>query len=66
MLLLNLQHLPKWNVIEYDNQLIIFKIKLDFRSNSVIDELTFNASDNDAAPDSPILFEMEYDSIIIY
>ena len=29
------------------------------------DELTFNASDNDVAPDSPILLEMECDSIII-
>ena len=29
------------------------------------DELTFNASDNDVAPDEPILLEMECDSIII-
>ncbi len=29
------------------------------------DELTFNASDNDVAPDSPILLQMKCDSIII-
>ena len=29
------------------------------------DELTFNPSDNDVAPDEPILLEMECDSIII-
>ena len=29
------------------------------------DELTFSASDNDVAPDSPILFQMECDSTII-
>ena len=29
------------------------------------DELTFNADDNDVAPESPILLQMECDSIII-
>ena len=29
------------------------------------DELTFNPSDNDDAPDSPIKLQMECDSIII-
>ena len=29
------------------------------------DELTFNTSDNDVAPDSPILLQMECGSIII-
>ena len=29
------------------------------------DELTFNAEDNDAAPDEPILLQKESDSIII-
>ena len=48
-----------------NNQLIIFINKLNSRSNWVSDELTFNASDNDVAPDSPILLEMECDSIII-
>ena len=48
-----------------NNQLIIFNNKLKNRSNWVRDELTFNASDNDVAPDSPILFQMECDSIII-
>ena len=45
-----------------DNQLIIFINKLISRTNWVSDELTFNASDNDVAPDSPILFQMECDS----
>ena len=30
------------------------------------DELTFNPSDNDVAPDGPIKLEMECDSTIIY
>ena len=29
------------------------------------DELTFNPSDNDVAPDEPIFLQMKYDSIII-
>ena len=29
------------------------------------DELTFSASDNDVTPESPIPFQMGYDSIII-
>ena len=29
------------------------------------DELTFNASDNDVAPESPILLQIEYDWIIM-
>ena len=33
----------------------IFNNKLRYRSNSVRDELTFSASDNDVAPDEPIL-----------
>ena len=28
-------------------------------------ELTFNASDNDVAPDGPVFFQMECDSMII-
>ena len=48
-----------------NNQLIMFNNKLILRYNWVSDELTFNASDNDVAPESPILFEMECDSIII-
>ena len=48
-----------------NNQLIIFINKLNPRSNWVSDELTFNAEDNDVAPDEPILFKMECDSIII-
>ena len=31
----------------------------------MIDELTFNASDNDGAPESPISLQMECDWIII-
>ena len=38
-------------------QLIIFNNKLRYRYNRVIDELTFNAEDNDVAPESPILFQ---------
>ena len=48
-----------------NNQLIIFNNKHNPRSNWVSDELTFNPSDNDVAPDSPILLQMECDSIII-
>ena len=48
-----------------NNQLIIFNNKLTYRTNRVSDELTFNPSDNDVAPDEPILLEMECDSIII-
>ena len=47
-----------------NNQLIIFNNKLTTKFNWVSDELTFNASDNDVAPDDPILFKMECDSII--
>ena len=48
-----------------NDQLIIFNNKLNPRFNWVRDELTFNASDNDVAPDSPILLEMECDWIIV-
>ena len=48
-----------------NNQSIIFNNELTTRFNWVSDELTFNASDNDLAPESPILFQMECDSIII-
>ena len=37
-----------------NNQLFIFKNKLTSRYNWVRDELTFNDSDNDVAPDDPI------------
>ena len=48
-----------------NNQFIIFNNKLILRTNWVSDELTFNPSDNDVAPESPILLQMECDSIII-
>ena len=48
-----------------NNQLIIFVITIKHRSNWKSDELMHNASDNDAAPESPILLQMECDSIII-
>ena len=38
-----------------NNQSIIFNNKLSSRFNWVSDELTFNAPDNDVAPDEPIL-----------
>ena len=40
-----------------NNQIIIFNNKLTPRYNSVSDELTFNAEDNDVAPESPIQFQ---------
>ena len=48
-----------------NNQLIIFNNKLTLRFNWASDELTFNASDNDVAPDEPILLQMECDWITI-
>ena len=48
-----------------NNQLIIFNNKLTPRFNWVSDELTFNAEDNDVAPDEQMLLKMECDSIII-
>ena len=46
-------------------QLIAFNNKLTLRFNWVSDELTFNTSDNEVAPDDPILLQMGCDSIII-
>ena len=40
-----------------NNQLFIFINKLNPRSNWVSDEFTFNTSDNDVAPESPILLQ---------
>ena len=40
-----------------NNQLIIFINKINTRFNWVSDELTFNAEDNDVAPESPILLQ---------
>ena len=39
--------------------------KLTPSSNRVSDVLTINASDNDVAPESPMLLSMECDSITI-
>ena len=39
------------------NQLIILNDKINVKSNWVSDELTFNTSDNNVAPDEPILFK---------
>ena len=40
------------------------KLQVQYRFNRVRDELTFSASDNDDAPDEPILFQMECYMII--
>ena len=38
-----------------NNQLIIFNDKLTPKPNWMSDELTFNAEDNDVAPESPMM-----------
>ena len=43
------------------NQSIAFNNKLNPSSSWVSDELAFNASDNDVAPDSPITLQIECD-----
>ena len=48
-----------------NNQLTIPNNEPNTRFNWVSDELTLNASDNDVAPESPIILGMECDWIII-
>ena len=48
-----------------NNEWNIIKSQIQSTFNSTRDELAFSASDNDDAPDEPILLEIECDMIII-